>query len=200
MSSSWDLPQDGTPRFIVSGALLTIYLGPCQRSFSFDESNRRYPGAKAFSKRRYISVLRSWIAPISTHISPHPPHTHDDDNMAITFVDIEKADFERAASNIDLQKFNSAAPTLNNTPNISRSPSPVLKKLSSRSPTPLPIQADIKEMISQERVNAASRYTSHELDMAWMGGVIITCFFTSGLIDAVAFNSWNCFVGMQTGT
>ena len=26
-----------------------------------------------------------------------------------------------------------------------------------------------------------------------------SCFFTSGMIDAVAFNSWNCFVGMQTG-
>ena len=45
----------------------------------------------------------------------------------------------------------------------------------------------------------ARRFFYHELDSAWMGAVIITCFFTSGLIDSVAFNSWNCFVGMQTG-
>lgn len=38
-----------------------------------------------------------------------------------------------------------------------------------------------------------------ELDLAYMGCVVITCFLTSGLIDAVAFNSWNCFVRMQTG-
>lgn len=42
-------------------------------------------------------------------------------------------------------------------------------------------------------------YSTQELDIAYMGNVIIACFFTSGLIDAVAFNSWNCFVGMQTG-
>ena len=29
--------------------------------------------------------------------------------------------------------------------------------------------------------------------------VVIVCFFVSGLIDSVAFNSWNCFVQMQTG-
>ncbi len=119
--------------------------------------------------------------------------------MAVTFVDIEKADLVRSASNVDLQKFNSAAPTLNNTPNVSRSPSPIRKNVSSRSPTPSPKQTDIEAMDSKARLNAVSRYTNHELDMAWMGGVIITCFFTSGLIDAVAFNSWNCFVGMQTG-
>lgn len=43
------------------------------------------------------------------------------------------------------------------------------------------------------------RFFYHELESSWMGIVIIVCFFTSGLIDSVAFNSWNCFVGMQTG-
>lgn len=119
--------------------------------------------------------------------------------MAVTFVDIERADLERAASVIDLQRFNSAAPTLNNTPNVSRNPSPTRKK-SSRSLTPSPTQANNEAMDSKEGLDTVSRYTSDELDMAWMGGIIITCFFTSGLIDAVAFNSWNCFVGMQTGT
>jgi hypothetical protein len=43
------------------------------------------------------------------------------------------------------------------------------------------------------------RFLSHELDASWMGAIVVTCFFTSGLIDSVAFNTWNCFVGMQTG-
>jgi hypothetical protein len=50
-----------------------------------------------------------------------------------------------------------------------------------------------------EGAQTTGRFLSHELDTAWMGAVIVTCFFTSGLIDSVAFNSWNCFVGMQTG-
>jgi len=118
--------------------------------------------------------------------------------MAVTFVETERAGLERATSIIDLQKFTSAAPTLNNTPNVSRSPSPA-RKLSSRILTPLPEQADIEAMNSKEGHDKVTRYTNDELDMAWMGGVITACFFTSGLIDAVAFNSWNCFVGMQTG-
>ncbi|KAK5940191.1 hypothetical protein PMZ80_007610 [Knufia obscura] len=128
--------------------------------------------------------------------SSAPPHRP---SLAVTFVDVERADMERTGSNIDLEKFNSAAPTLNNTPSGSRNPSPDRKKVSSRSPTPSPKQVDIEAMDSKERINTISRYTNDELDIAWMGGVIITCFFTSGLIDAVAFNSWNCFVGMQTG-
>ena len=43
------------------------------------------------------------------------------------------------------------------------------------------------------------RFLSHELDSSWMGLVIVICFFTSGIIDSVAFNTWNCFVAMQTG-
>jgi hypothetical protein len=32
-----------------------------------------------------------------------------------------------------------------------------------------------------------------------MSVVLVTLFFISGLVDSVAFNSWNCFVNMQTG-
>ena len=54
-------------------------------------------------------------------------------------------------------------------------------------------------MENKRHVRTVTKYTNQELEIAWMGSVIITCFFTSGMIDAVAFNSWNCFVGMQTG-
>jgi hypothetical protein len=44
------------------------------------------------------------------------------------------------------------------------------------------------------------RYFVHdELVSTYMRGVLMICFFISGLVDAVAFNSWNCFVNMQTG-
>lgn len=92
-------------------------------------------------------------------------------------------------SSIDLEKFTSTAPTLNNTPTGSRSPSPARK---------LRMESSLGRR-GEETVHTGARYAMHELDIAWMGAIIIICFFTSGLIDAVAFNSWNCFVGMQTG-
>ena len=45
----------------------------------------------------------------------------------------------------------------------------------------------------------SQRYLFRELDPSFMSLVLVTCFFISGLIDSVAFNSWNCFVNMQTG-
>lgn len=50
-----------------------------------------------------------------------------------------------------------------------------------------------------DQVKDTHKYLGQELDIQGMGLVILICFFTSGLIDSVAFNSWNCFVGMQTG-
>lgn len=109
---------------------------------------------------------------------------------AVSFVDIEsQAGVTRSMSNADLEKFNSAAPTLNNTPTSSRSPSPERKAN----------MEPFQPRRSEEKISTGTTYAMHELDIAWMGAVIIICFFTSGLIDAVAFNSWNCFVGMQTG-
>jgi hypothetical protein len=53
------------------------------------------------------------------------------------------------------------------------------------------------------KTNAIISYLVAELDRdAWMGAMSaapIVCFCISGLIDAVAFNTWGCFVGMQTG-
>ncbi|EXJ86660.1 hypothetical protein A1O3_03613 [Capronia epimyces CBS 606.96] len=53
-------------------------------------------------------------------------------------------------------------------------------------------------MLSKLR-GSVHNYLSQELDGSYMSVVIILCFFISGLIDSVAFNSWNCFVDMQTG-
>jgi Protein of unknown function (DUF1275) len=43
-------------------------------------------------------------------------------------------------------------------------------------------------------------YFSQEIDGAHTSIYLLVSFFTSGLIDSVAFNAWSCFVGMQTGT
>jgi hypothetical protein len=63
-------------------------------------------------------------------------------------------------------------------------------------------QAQIDEMTIPLETSRGpvQRYFNRELDVAYMSIVIILCFFISGLIDSVAFNSWNCFVDMQTGT
>ena len=44
------------------------------------------------------------------------------------------------------------------------------------------------------------QYMAQDLDRSWFTIVLVACFFQSGLLDSVAFNSWSCFVGMQTGT
>jgi hypothetical protein len=58
--------------------------------------------------------------------------------------------------------------------------------------------------MTDEKSSVVTSYLEAELDRnAWMGAmsaVPIVCFCISGLIDAVAFNTWGCFVGMQTGT
>jgi hypothetical protein len=45
----------------------------------------------------------------------------------------------------------------------------------------------------------SQRYLFQELDSSFMSLVLVICFFISGLVDSVAFNSWNCFVNMQSG-
>lgn len=57
--------------------------------------------------------------------------------------------------------------------------------------------------MTDQKANVVVSYLVAELDRdVWMGAmsaVPIICFCISGLIDAVAFNTWGCFVGMQTG-
>lgn len=126
-------------------------------------------------------------------------------NMAVTFLDVHRNSSQgtnhNPTSNFDLSKYHSAAPTLNNTPSASRQSSPSRNKVKERIPTPSPTRGDIEAMDSRfsKEASRLSNYSSQELDIAYMGNIIIACFFTSGLIDAVSFNSWNCFVGMQTG-
>lgn len=105
------------------------------------------------------------------------------DNMVVKFVDADKAPLKRVISNDDVRKFSSAAPTLNNTPNVSRNPSPQRnsngKDLTTRTPPP-PKTEDIEAMEKDRAPSTVSRYSNHELELQYMGAVVITCFFTSG--------------------
>jgi len=38
-----------------------------------------------------------------------------------------------------------------------------------------------------------------DIDSKWADLVLLGCFYTTGMVDAIAFNTWSCFVGMQTG-
>ncbi|KAK6384797.1 hypothetical protein LTS17_002360 [Exophiala oligosperma] len=40
---------------------------------------------------------------------------------------------------------------------------------------------------------------AQDIDPAWADTILLACFFTTGMVDSIAFNTWDCFVGMQTG-
>lgn len=48
-------------------------------------------------------------------------------------------------------------------------------------------------------LSQAMQYFNQEIASAHASLYLLLSFFTSGLIDSVAFNAWSCFVGMQTG-
>ena len=53
---------------------------------------------------------------------------------------------------------------------------------------------------SGQKRSVLKSYLTAQLDRnRYMSAIPIVSFFISGLIDAVAFNTWGCFVGMQTG-
>lgn len=86
------------------------------------------------------------------------------------------------------------------------SPNPTRRSSRSRSRSRPNSRSSSMERLKHRRLSLMSdqvkdthKYLGQELDIHCMGAVILICFFTSGLIDSVAFNSWNCFVGMQTG-
>ena len=47
-------------------------------------------------------------------------------------------------------------------------------------------------------VRLRSRFTS-DIDTAWADTILLGCFFVAGIVDSVAFNTYSCFVSMQTG-
>jgi len=49
------------------------------------------------------------------------------------------------------------------------------------------------------RYSSFMDYFNQEFAEAHTSIYLLVSFFTSGLIDSVAFNAWSCFVGMQTG-
>ncbi|KEF60981.1 uncharacterized protein A1O9_02545 [Exophiala aquamarina CBS 119918] len=82
------------------------------------------------------------------------------------------------------------------TPQSSRDSSRERRKRS-RSRSSMTVRIDLSGTLSM-RVRTQS-YLYDDFDCSYMSLIIIICFFISGLIDSVAFNSWNCFVQMQTG-
>ncbi|KIW28945.1 uncharacterized protein PV07_04797 [Cladophialophora immunda] len=42
-------------------------------------------------------------------------------------------------------------------------------------------------------------WLTSDIDTRWADTILLACFFVTGMVDSVAFNTWSCFVGMQTG-
>ncbi|RMZ81872.1 hypothetical protein DV738_g2070, partial [Chaetothyriales sp. CBS 135597] len=58
---------------------------------------------------------------------------------------------------------------------------------------PPPPQGPRRMSSLQESAQTMLLFFKQELDISHMGIVIVLCFFISGIIDSVAFNSWSCF-------
>ena len=78
-----------------------------------------------------------------------------------------------------------------NSPHNSSSPN---NNSSSATPEPSFIAAKNNGLLHRAR-----DHFGQEIGQEWVDTVMILCCFLSGLVDSVAYNSWGCFVSMQTG-
>ena len=49
------------------------------------------------------------------------------------------------------------------------------------------------------RLSTWRRYLAQDLDESWSDVILLVTCFISGLVDSAVFNTWSCFVSMQTG-
>lgn len=54
--------------------------------------------------------------------------------------------------------------------------------------------------VTVKRRSGFKAYMVAQIDTKWADGLLLLCFFCSGLVDSMAFNMYGCFVSMQTGT
>lgn len=62
---------------------------------------------------------------------------------------------------------------------------------STLSPSPLPSSSSLSDR--------ASEYLGETITAEHMDLILLLCCFISGLSDSGSFNTWSCFVNMQTG-
>lgn len=53
---------------------------------------------------------------------------------------------------------------------------------------------------TSNRLASIKDYLNEEISEAWGDIVLILLCFSTGLLDSAVFNTWSCFVSMQTGT
>jgi hypothetical protein len=119
--------------------------------------------------------------------------------MSTTPRDLERGDGRISRRSSSQTLTNSS----NSITNFSRKLS--LNREQKRTPNKPPLEAGglpCDKMPRREMEKSRSRLKQYfflDLERAYMSGALMVCFFISGLVDSVAFNSWNCFVNMQTG-
>ncbi len=60
-------------------------------------------------------------------------------------------------------------------------------------------QTAVKNSDSPSFPRHVQRHMVVEIDTRWADLVLILCFFVSGLIDSITYNTYSCFASMQTG-
>ena len=58
----------------------------------------------------------------------------------------------------------------------------------------------LSKSCKQAKGGVVNHFKADLVSKGWLvQSVLLLCFLTSGLIDTVSFNTWSCFVSMQTG-
>jgi hypothetical protein len=67
-------------------------------------------------------------------------------------------------------------------------------------PNPSGYGSNHTPMLQRKEISASAKvkdYLAAEVDTRWAELILIVCFFISGMIDAGAYNAYECFVSMQ---
>jgi hypothetical protein len=48
-------------------------------------------------------------------------------------------------------------------------------------------------------IKTTTKFFYQEVDSSWTVVLVVVCFFTAGMVDAVSYSCWGTFVSMQTG-
>lgn len=51
----------------------------------------------------------------------------------------------------------------------------------------------------QSRISRTQKFMAQDVHEDWADMILIILSFISGMVDSAVFNTWSCFVSMQTG-
>lgn len=80
--------------------------------------------------------------------------------------------------------------------------SPQRPRMQTTGSSVIQIRKETKKSLSsypRKGYKTTTKYFYQEIDSSWTAVMLVACFFTAGLIDAISFAVWGVFASMQTG-